>query len=100
MVTNSKFVRFIDKEMKIYNLKENDRFLVDGKEYMFNGRIDGVYGKCTIVESDAPTDPMHKSATNHDMSAMLKYFGGDYIEYFNRVNSKIIQLTQHHLYKD
>ena len=40
--------------MKIYNLKENDRFLVDGKEYIFNGRMDGMYGKCTIVESDAP----------------------------------------------
>ena len=27
---------------------------VDGKEYIFNGRMDGMYGKCTTVESKAP----------------------------------------------
>ena len=52
------------------------------------------------VYNQLRSDPMHKSATNRDMSAMLKYFGGDYIDYFNKVNSKIIQLTQHRLYKD
>ena len=40
--------------MKIHELKENDRFTVDGKEYIFSGRMDGIYGKCTSVESDAP----------------------------------------------
>ena len=45
------------------------------------------------------SDPMHKSATNRDMSALLKYFGGDFVSYFNKINDKVVQLTQSHIYK-
>lgn len=40
--------------MRIQQLKENDHFTVEGKEYIFSGRMDGMYAKCVSVESDAP----------------------------------------------
>lgn len=41
---------------------------------------------------------MHKSAKNKDESAMLRYFGGDYISYVNRINTKIGTIVSHKLY--
>ncbi len=43
--------------------------------------------------------PMHQSATNKDQSALLRYFGGDYKSYLDRIDTKIGDLIASKLYK-
>jgi len=42
--------------------------------------------------------PLKDGATSPDMSAMLRYFGGNYKEYFQRIDSKIIDIIRLKLY--
>jgi len=42
---------------------------------------------------------MHKSARYKDESALLRYFGGDYISYLNRIDAKIATFVRPNLYR-
>jgi len=42
---------------------------------------------------------MHKSAKYKDESALLRYFGGDYISYLNRIDAKIATFVRPNLYR-
>lgn len=42
---------------------------------------------------------MHKSARYKDESALLRYFGGDYISYVQRIDAKIAQFVRPALYR-
>lgn len=43
--------------------------------------------------------PKHKSADSQDESAMLRYFGGDFKVYFERIDSKIGEVISKKLYR-
>lgn len=43
--------------------------------------------------------PMHKSATYRDESALLRYFGGDFPVYVQRIDAKIATFTRPNLYR-
>jgi hypothetical protein len=42
---------------------------------------------------------MHKSAKNKDESALLRYFGGDYISYVQKIDAKIATFVRPSLYR-
>lgn len=43
--------------------------------------------------------PIHKSAKNKDESALLRYFGGDYPIYLQRIDAKISKFVRPNLYR-
>ena len=43
---------------------------------------------------------LHPKATHPDMSALLRYFGGGYLSYFQRIDDKVTSLIKAKIYKE
>lgn len=54
---------------------------------------------CAFIYNEMYHMEMHKSARYKDESALLRYFGGDYISYVQRIDAKIAQFVRPALYR-
>lgn len=54
---------------------------------------------CAFIYNEMYHMEMHKSAKYKDESALLRYFGGDYISYVQRIDAKIAQFVRPALYR-